>query len=398
MLCLSLCHTVITTNEPDEKLLYQASSPDEQALVNLARYCRYSFLSRDINNNILIEINGEKKVYKLLNLLEYSSDRKRMSVIVKSPDDKILLFMKGADSIIRPRISQNKSLIPLTDEYLYNFSGKGLRTLLIAYKEIDISAYENWNQQFLNALEDPITKDAMLPSIFEQIENDLYLVGSTAIDDQLQENVKETIELFISTGIHVWVLTGDKMDTAKSIAFSCKLLTHEFTLLEFKEKLSKKEFELQLNKYLNRVKDEPDNKYGLIISCEEINLLLTDSELTNKFYNLSITCNAVLCCRASPKQKSEMVNLIKIRQAEITTLAVGDGANDVNMITTAHIGVGILGVEGLQASRASDYSIGQFSFLKRLLFVHGRESYRKNSYIVVYNFYKNALFVMPQFW
>lgn len=108
--------------------------------------------------------------------------------------------------------------------------------------------------------------------------------------------------------------------------------------------------------------------------------------------------NSVLCCRVSPKQKAEMVNLIKDRNLETVTLAIGDGANDVNMITAAHVGVGILGVEGRQAARASDYSIAQFSFLKRLMFVHGRESYRKNSYVVCYNFYKNVLFVFPQFW
>ena len=92
-----------------------------------------------------------------------------------------------------------------------------------------------------------------------------------------------------------------------------------------------------------------------------------------------------------------MVNLIKLRQPNSTTLAIGDGANDVNMITSAHIGIGIIGVEGMQAARASDYAIGRFSCLRRLLLVHGRESYRKNSFVVCYNFYKNMLFVIPQF-
>lgn len=113
---------------------------------------------------------------------------------------------------------------------------------------------------------------------------------------------------------------------------------------------------------------------------------------------MSLKCNSVLCCRVSPKQKAEMVVLVKNREVGTTILAIGDGANDVNMITSAHIGIGILGVEGRQAARASDYAITQFSFLKRLLYVHGRESYRKNSYVVCYNFYKNVLFVMPQFW
>ena len=144
-------------------------------------------------------------------------------------------------------------------------------------------------------------------------------------------------------------------------------------------------------------KKEPNNKYGLIISSFELNIILGNEEIENIFYSLAIKCNTVLCCRVSPKQKAEMVNLVKKRQPEVTTLAIGDGANDVNMITTASIGIGIMGVEGLQAARASDYCISEFQFLKRLLFVHGRESYRKNSFIVCYNFYKNFLFVLPQF-
>ena len=90
--------------------------------------------------------------------------------------------------------------------------------------------------------------------------------------------------------------------------------------------------------------------------------------------------------------------MIQKHDPKVITLAIGDGANDVNMITAAHIGVGISGVEGQQAVSASDYAIGQFKFLKNLLFVHGRESYRRNSYLVSYTFYKNVLFVMPQFW
>jgi len=93
-----------------------------------------------------------------------------------------------------------------------------------------------------------------------------------------------------------------------------------------------------------------------------------------------------------------MVNLIKSRQPLTTTLAIGDGANDVNMICTAHVGIGLCGKEGRQASRASDYSISKFCYLKKLMYVHGRESYRKNSFVVCYNFYKNMLFVIPQFW
>jgi len=113
--------------------------------------------------------------------------------------------------------------------------------------------------------------------------------------------------------------------------------------------------------------------------------------------NLCEKANVVLACRVSPKQKAEVVHLVKARNPDKTTLAIGDGANDVNMITSAHVGVGISGLEGQQAVKASDYAIGKFKFLKNLLFVHGREAYRRNSFAVLFIFYKNILGTSPIF-
>lgn len=109
--------------------------------------------------------------------------------------------------------------------------------------------------------------------------------------------------------------------------------------------------------------------------------------------------SVVLACRVSPKQKAEIVMLVRNDPDDknIISLAIGDGANDVNMINAAHVGVGISGLEGQQAARAADYSIGQFRYLKNLMFVHGREAYRRNSYLVLYMFYKNVLVVLPLF-
>ena len=143
---------------------------------------------------------------------------------------------------------------------------------------------------------------------------------------------------------------------------------------------------------------EEDRKFALIVTSDVLFLITSDDYLTNRFYEISKRCETVLCCRITPNQKAEIVYLIKNREKNVTTLAIGDGSNDVNMITAAHIGIGIIGVDSNQASRAADYSISQFSFLKRLLFVHGRESYRKNSFVVCYIFYKNVLLVSPQFW
>ena len=415
LLCLSLCHSVITDQNSLPKIIYKSSSPDETAMVNCARYFGLIFSGRDIYDNIFIlqnnKITGkyEKISYKLLSCLDYSSERKRMAVIVRAPDNKIYLFAKGADSVIGERVTQNKELIDITGEHLIQFARHGLRTLMVAYRELTEEEYNIYDNAYKLAMNRPEEKEKLLKEAYSLVENNYFLLGATAIEDKLQDNISDVLYNFIEAGIKIWVLTGDKMDTAKSIAYSCKLLDHSFIIFQFdnlniedkseliiiiKEKL--KEFIKQYLKLENE--KETNNKYGLIVSLTELNIILGNIELENIFYSLAIKCNTVLCCRVSPKQKAEMVNLVKNRQPEVTTLAIGDGANDVNMITTANIGIGIMGVEGLQAARASDYCISEFQFLKRLLFVHGRESYRKNSFIVCYNFYKNFLFVLPQFW
>ena len=415
LLCLSLCHSVITDQNSLPKIIYKSSSPDETAMVNCARYFGLIFSGRDIYDNIFIlqnnKITGkyEKISYKLLSCLDYSSERKRMAVIVRAADNKIYLFAKGADSVIGERVTQNKELIDITGEHLIQFARHGLRTLMVAYRELTEEEYNIYDNAYKLAMNRPEEKEKLLKEAYSLVENNYFLLGATAIEDKLQDNISDVLYNFIEAGIKIWVLTGDKMDTAKSIAYSCKLLDHSFIIFQFdnlniedkseliiiiKEKL--KEFIKQYLKLENE--KETNNKYGLIVSLTELNIILGNIELENIFYSLAIKCNTVLCCRVSPKQKAEMVNLVKNRQPEVTTLAIGDGANDVNMITTANIGIGIMGVEGLQAARASDYCISEFQFLKRLLFVHGRESYRKNSFIVCYNFYKNFLFVLPQFW
>ena len=279
---------------------------------------------------------------------------------------------------------------------------------MVAYRELTEEEYNIYDEAYKLAMNNPEEKEKLLKEAYALVEKNYYLLGATAIEDKLQDNISNVLYSFIEAGIKIWVLTGDKMDTAKSIAYSCKLLDHSFIIFQFDKVNSENKFDLINNikeslkdfikQYLNYENEkENNNKYGLIVSMNELNIILGNEEIENIFYSLAIKCNTVLCCRVSPKQKAEMVNLVKKRQPEVTTLAIGDGANDVNMITTASIGIGIMGVEGLQAARASDYCISEFQFLKRLLFVHGRESYRKNSFIVCYNFYKNFLFVLPQF-
>jgi magnesium-transporting ATPase (P-type) len=285
--CISLCHTVITDSkeELNNKLVYQASSPDETALVNAGRFFKYIFKGRDINNNIFLEIEGRTYQYTLLNLLEYSSERKRMSVIVRCPDNKIRLFIKGADSIIRERVTQNQNLITITDKHLYTFAKHGLRTLMIAHRIIEEDIYKEWNERYMDCISTPELKEKYLPQLSDEIERDLYLLGATAIEDQLQDDVDKTLEIFIRTGIKVWMLTGDKMDTAKSIAYSCRLITHEFDVFEMKEGTKYEEISENLKIPLNRIALDPYNKYALIIGTEEITKIMNNQLLT-EFVNI----------------------------------------------------------------------------------------------------------------
>ena len=394
MLCISLCQTVIADLNED-KLSYSASSPDELALVQAARHAGYIFKSRDNNNNITLEINGEDRIFTIRLLFEYSSTRQRMSVIVTDESGHNYLFMKGADSKVITFLKEKNKELDTTNQHLTEFAQEGLRTLLCAWKKVSEIELKEMEQEFFKISVDPSKKNELLSDFYDRNEQNLELLGATAIDDKLQEDVGECLDFFIRTGIKVWVLTGDKVDTAKSIAFSSKLITHEFKLFEFDGKTPVSE---QLDAYKEVRNKNEFSKYAIIIAQEQITEISNNLQLADNFFHLAKTCNAVLCCRVSPKQKALLVSLVRERDNDSTTLAIGDGANDVNMITTAHIGIGILGVEGRQAATASDYAIGKFKFLKKLLFVHGREAYRRNAFVICYTFFKNTLFIMPQFW
>ena len=581
MTALVLCHSgVIEEKEfvSKKKLIYRASSPDEVAILNFARKYKYIFLGRQDNNIITLKKPKNNElidiVYKIPILFEYSSERKSMSVIVqnKSNPEEIFLFMKGADNIILQKLDENnninKLIKPNLKDSLEKYAKEGLRILAVAYKKITLEELYQYQKEYIKAFKNTYKKKEKLEELAQTIEKNLILLGVTAIEDELQDDVNETLKDFSDAGIKLWVLTGDKKDTAKSIAYSCGLFDDEkFNIFEINEGLNKIQLESRLNELvelynnivdkinkLNKGKDKqkkiiqksnnndininenkPVNKnniviidvndkqneekkeenlidenninndqknnkdenkdnqnkennknnileekenndiistssqeqrdtnnqenkkdelmeeepisnndantkekinipsrFALIISSDELNILSLNYELEILFYELSSRCNSVLCCRVSPIQKAKMVHLIQrftklehkkgsnyykylnqdqkfsdedsqqkkmdpIRDSVIT-LAIGDGANDVNMITSAHVGVGIIGVEGKQAARASDYAIGQFKFLKKLLFYHGHESLRRNSFIIYYNFYKNFLFVMPQFY
>ncbi|XP_061672194.1 probable phospholipid-transporting ATPase IM [Syngnathoides biaculeatus] len=417
---LSLCHTVMAEEKKEGELSYQAQSPDEGALVTAARNFGFVFRSRTPDSVSIVEM-GEQCTYKLLAILDFNNVRKRMSVIVRSPEGKLSLYCKGADTIIYERLHHScAKLMDVTTEHLNEFAGEGLRTLALAYRDLDEDFFLQWQRRHHEASTALDDREAKLEQLYEEIETDLLLLGATAIEDKLQDGVPQTIEQLSKADIKIWVLTGDKQETAENIGYSCNLLREEMNDVfvisgnspeEVRQELrnacttmkpsASEDYvflpERPLGKTTKGVTDEPVNgEYGLIINGPSLAYAL-DSTVECEFLRTACMCKAVICCRVTPLQKAQVVELVKMHKHAVT-LAIGDGANDVSMIKVAHIGVGISGQEGMQAVLSSDYSFAQFRFLQRLLLVHGRWSYLRMCKFLRYFFYKNFTFTFVHFW
>ena len=405
MLALALCHTVITERTPGDppKIEFKAQSPDEAALVATARDVGFTVMGRT-NDGIIINVLGDEREYTVLNTLEFNSTRKRMSAIMRMPDGKIVLFCKGADSVIYSRLKRGEQpeLRKSTAEHLEMFAREGLRTLCIAQKEISEQEYQEWNVEHDIAASAVQDRDEKLDAVSDVIERDLTLLGGTAIEDRLQDGVPDAIQLLAQAGIKLWVLTGDKVETAINIGFSCNLLDNDMDLIvmsveDESQETAERDIDKNLETFGKTGSDEelklakvnhepPAPTHALVIDGETLKLVL-DDKLRQKFLLLCKECRSVLCCRVSPAQKAAVVQMVK-HGLDVMTLSIGDGANDVAMIQEAHVGVGIAGEEGRQAVMSSDYAIGQFRFLTRLVLVHGRWSYRRMAETIANFFYK----------
>ncbi|KAK4187296.1 hypothetical protein QBC35DRAFT_235944 [Podospora australis] len=424
MLVLALCHTVIAEKQPGDppKMVFKAQSPDEAALVATARDMGFTVLG-SANDGINVNVMGTDRHYQVLNVIEFNSSRKRMSAIVRMPDGKILLFCKGADSIIYSRLKKGEqaALRKETAQHLEMFAIEGLRTLCIAEKELAEEEYREWRKEHDMAATALENREEKLEEVADKIERDLSLLGGTAIEDRLQDGVPDTIALLGDAGIKLWVLTGDKVETAINIGFSCNLLHNDMDLLRIQVNedesgsSSQEDYLAQAEEQLNnglakfnmtgsdaelklarKDHEAPAATHGLVIDGFTLRWVLSDA-LKQKFLLLCKQCKSVLCCRVSPAQKAAVVAMVK-NGLDVMTLSVGDGANDVAMIQEADVGVGIAGEEGRQAVMSSDYAIGQFRFLQRLVLVHGRWSYRRLAESISNFFYKNMIWTFAIFW
>ena len=364
---------------------------------------------------------NDQQRFEKLRQIEFSSDRKRESVIVKE-GSLYKLYIKGADSIIEERLDESTpSEVLERSRYFVNlFSAQGYRTLYIAMKVFKEEEWEDFAAELEQAEMDTLHKKEKLEEIHQRIENGLTLIGSTIVEDKLQENVPQVIKELRQADIKIWMLTGDKLSTAYNIGLSCNLINKEIKtfFVEGVEKkvdenfnvINKEEQEEVILKFVKEYKHfqgdvengymkENSNlqKFGILVDEKALLTITNNEEIANIFLEVAKEAVAVICCRVSPLQKSQVVKLMKNYDKSKVTLAIGDGGNDVSMIMEAHIGIGIYGEEGLRAAQSSDYAIGEFQVLRRLLFFHGYMNLMRNSVMVIYFFYKNFVFTIIHF-
>ncbi|XP_069850049.1 phospholipid-transporting ATPase VB isoform X1 [Dipodomys merriami] len=416
------------------ELCYEAESPDEAALVHAARAYSFTLVSRTPEQVTVRLPQGTCLSFDLLYTLGFDAVRKRMSVVVRHPlTGQIVVYTKGADSVIMDLLEdpacatdvneekQLKKIRLRTQNHLDLYARDGLRTLCIAKKVVGEEDFWRWVSFRREAEASLDNRDELLMETAQHLENHLTLLGATGIEDRLQDGVPDTIAALREAGLHLWVLTGDKQETAVNIAHACRLLDQTDTVYTINTE-SQETCASILSCALEEVKQlqEPPQppaetssaisaaaaaaaapgatrpRAGLVVDGKTLNVIF-QGNLEKKFLELTQYCRSVLCCRSTPLQKSMMVKLVR-DHCGVMTLSIGDGANDVSMIQAADVGVGISGQEGMQAVMSSDFAISRFRHLKKLLLVHGHWCYSRLARMVVYYFYKNVCYVNLLFW
>lgn len=375
ILTLALCHNVTPTFEEDQgesSISYQAASPDEIAIVRFTESVGLSLIKRDrFKITLLHKATNSKLVYSMLYTFPFNSDTKRMGIIVQNDSTKKITFLeKGADTVMAPIVLYNEWL----DEEVDNLAREGLRTLVIAKKELTQKQFDLFDSEYKAASLSMINREQLIAkTISQHLEDNLDLLALTGVEDKLQEDVKTSIETLRNAGIKIWMLTGDKVETAKCVSISCRLISRGQQIHRIEKQVYNENNEDEILSKLDNIKF--DKNSVLLIDGESLATYLTYFKLV--FFKACIDLPAVVCCRCSPQQKADIAYMIR----EFTgkrVCCIGDGGNDVSMIQAADVGIGIVGKEGKQASLAADFSITQFSFLTKLLLWHGRNSYKRS--------------------
>ncbi|KAJ9647482.1 putative aminophospholipid-translocase [Knufia peltigerae] len=398
ILALALCHNVTpTTDEVDgEKVIsYQASSPDEIAIVEFTESVGLRLLHRDRETIVLQSTTTNQVVVRaeIKDIFPFTSDSKRMGIIVQlssdvlgltPADNELWFFQKGADTVMTSIVAANDWL----DEETANMAREGLRTLVVGRKRLSPAQYSDFSNAYTDASLALHERDAGMAAVVKaHLEHDLELLGVTGVEDRLQKDVKPSLELLRNAGVKIWMLTGDKIETARCVAVSARLVArgqHIQTMARFKTKQQAKDA-------LDLMRNQTES--CLLIDGESLSLML--SQYRTDFITIAVQLPAVIACRCSPTQKADVAQLIR-KHTRKRVCCIGDGGNDVSMIQAADVGIGIVGKEGRQASLAADFSITQFCHLTKLLVWHGRNSYKRSAKLAQFIIHRGLIISVCQ--
>lgn len=406
VLALALCHNVTPTTEEEENghqiITYQASSPDEIAIVRWTESVGLRLMHRDRHSITLQSVDTSRLVVKvrILDIFPFTSEGKRMGVILQflqgtgstvnlaNEAGEIWFYQKGADTVMASIVAANDWL----DEETANMAREGLRTLVIGRKKLSTHQYRDFSDQYKEASLSLQSRDSSMARVVrDHLERNLELLGVTGVEDKLQKDVKPSLELLRNAGIKIWMLTGDKVETARCVAVSAKLVSrtqyiHTITKLPSTPGASSALDSLSL------LGSKPDST-ALLIDGESLSYFLTHHR--QEFISLAVLLPAVIACRCSPTQKAEVASLIR-HHTRKRVACIGDGGNDVSMIQAADVGIGIVGKEGRQASLAADFSITQFHHLTKLLVWHGRNSYKRSAKLAQFVIHRGLIISVCQ--
>ncbi|KAF8548430.1 phospholipid-translocating P-type ATPase [Imleria badia] len=385
VLSLALCHNVTPVPNDDGTITYQASSPDEVAIVKWTESVGLTLIARDRTSITLQTPTGSSLNYDILELFPFTSESKRMSIVVREAHTGDILFLqKGADVVMARIVLKNDWL----EEETGNMAREGLRTLVVGRKRLTAQHYAAFKQRHHEAsVKTEGRNEAMAAAVSDYLERDLELLGLTGVEDKLQDEVKSSLELLRNAGIKIWMLTGDKIETARCIAISTKLVARN----QYIHEVAKLKTSDQVRDELEFLQSKLD--CCLVIDGESLQLCL--NLYKNEFIEITTKLSAVVACRCSPTQKADVARLIR-QYTKKRVCCIGDGGNDVSMIQAADVGVGIVGKEGKQASLAADFSVTQFSYLTKLLMWHGRNSYRRSAKLAQFVIHRGLIISVMQ--
>lgn len=405
---LALCNNVTTVNQSIEiepkilehenilenfnktlksKIEYQASSPDELALVNICKQMDVSLIFRDEKIIKILNPGNEIEEYEILACFPFTSESKRMGILLRNLRTSVITFyLKGSESVISKFISSEYE--NMIKEKTENLASEGLRTLVITQKIIQPEFYRKWLLEYSEASISMYNRKDKFTRVISQLENNMEFLCISGVEDKLQDNVQETITSLTNAGIKFWMLTGDKLETAACVAISAGIKLKSNPLFYIKDNPCENYVEKELNNY--------SQMKNTVLIIDGVCLDIAINKFEKLFFNSTLTAPSVVCCRCSPTQKAQILANVK-KYTIKRTLAIGDGGNDVSMIQEAHCGVGIVGKEGKQASLAADFSITEFHHLRFLLLWFGRLSHKNTASICLFVFHRGMIIAFMQY-